>query len=161
MCVCSCTNKEDLNFLPRVSLFFAVFLNPSRGYLLSRLQYSIGRVGINWNNTERDTHRLLFIIFIQTALNWELKKEKLITFSYLCIIHWQPIGRYARLFLEIALKCIRNILHVCMCVWVILLKGMKKKEIRKKYSWKNFQSRLNLELFFCYVTASKINGNFM
>jgi hypothetical protein len=31
--------------------------------------------------------------------------------QYLCIIHRKPIGSYAGLLLEIALKCIRNILE--------------------------------------------------
>jgi hypothetical protein len=69
--------------------FFAVFLNPSRGYLLSRLQYSIGRMELI-ETTPRDTHLLLllFIIFIQTALKWELKEDWEKTNNFLLPLHY-------------------------------------------------------------------------
>lgn len=56
-----------------------------------------------------------------------MRKLKNIYFPYLCVIHWHPIGIYARLFFETALKRISNILFVCSFVLVFVYDGEAHK----------------------------------
>lgn len=55
------------------------------------------------------------------------RKLKNIYFPYLCVIHWHPIGIYARLFFETALKRISNILFGCSFVLVFVYDGEAEK----------------------------------
>lgn len=72
---------------------------------------------------------------------------KLIVFSffpYLCIIHWHPIGVYARLLLEAALERISNILFCVVCLFVLVFVYDSKKESqmekikRVNKNWKTY-----------------------
>lgn len=102
----------------------------SRSKIIERVRSNIGR---NRKKKYSAANRLKKFFFF---------KENYSIFPYLCIIHWHPIGIYARLLLKTALERISNILFVV--VVVVMVAQVFVYDSKKKNRVKNDKREENV-----------------